>query len=123
MVGGREELPVIACHRTMWVAGSSPLMPRPCLTWWGRDQTQHKRESGPECLHPLRSEVVTDTVLLVYLVSVHWEHSRAFHRGLLRPEGEGRTGPWRLRFISLERDQAQKDGARSRQEGCKSNRL
>ena len=45
---------------------------------------------GPEHLHPLPPEVVTDPVLLVYLVSVHWERSRAFHRGALTPEQEGR---------------------------------
>lgn len=46
MEGGREQLPVITCHRTRWVAGGSPLMPRPCLTCWGRAQGQDKRASA-----------------------------------------------------------------------------
>ena len=41
-----------------------------------RAEHQDKRSSGPEHLHPLPPEVVTDLVLLVHLVSVHWEQSR-----------------------------------------------
>ena len=63
-------------------------MPRPCLTHWGRAQAQHKRAVGMEDLHPLPP--VTDPVLLVHLVSVHGEWSRAYHRE--RPDQSRRAG-------------------------------
>ena len=53
--GGREELPLITCHRTMWVAGGGPVIPRSCLTGWGRAQGQDKRDLGTEPLHALLS--------------------------------------------------------------------
>ena len=75
--------------------------PGPVSHTQGTAQGQDKRGSGPEHLHPLRPEAVTDPVLLVHPVSVHWEQSRAFHRGPLIPEREGRQarvwGCWRPR--------------------------
>lgn len=98
-----EELPRITCHRTMWVAGGSPIMLRPCLTCYGRAQGQDKRASGPGNLYSLPPEVVIDPVLLVYSVSVYWEWTRAFHGGSLSPEQEGREGLGVGVFISRER--------------------
>lgn len=108
MEGGREEQSVITCHRTVWVGEAALSCPGPVSPAGAEPKARIK---GPWNQSTFIHSFLTNPALLVHQVSVHWEWSRAFHGGKLRPE---QKGSW-----AGEATVSEKEGSESLSEGCR----
>lgn len=91
LLGGREELPVITCHKSQDHVGVRRRASRAQALshWLGSAQGRDKRALGQGPSIHCPPEVLTDPLLLVCLVRDPWEWSRVFPRGMGNMAGAG----------------------------------